>query len=100
MTKAWSGPGKLLIEGVINQRNEVIIPRKTVLEKLFVHFSFIIVQLSSWMEIRYWNGYGLYVLHLYRWRLNTFYDYRSNKRLSSSYNSSGKLTGMTYVTIM
>ena len=24
MTKAWSGPGKLLIEGVINQSNEVI----------------------------------------------------------------------------
>ena len=24
MTKAWSGPGKLLIEGVMNQSNEAI----------------------------------------------------------------------------
>ena len=96
MTKAWSGPGKLLIEGIINESDEVT----WIQTQLCVHFSFIIVQLSSWMEIRYWNGYGLYVLYLYRWRLNTFDDYRSNKRLSSSYNSSGKLVGMIYVTIM
>ena len=41
MTKAWSGPGKLLIGGVINQSNEVIIfnmNSNTTLRTFFIHY--------------------------------------------------------------
>ena len=59
MTKAWSGPGKLLIEGVMNQSNEAInilnMNSNTTLRTFFIHYCSVVFldgnQILEWISL-------------------------------------------------